>query len=295
VSAGPARRGGRPAVQLLLDAGNSRLKWRLLRGPRAGRVQAAPWGEGEPVRVALQAMRAAKRAGGKAGVARILACSVAGLARERAITRAARAAGLPDPQFIRSARQAAGVRNGYVDPWRLGADRWVALIGARLVHPGRALCLVDAGTALTVDLLDAAGVHRGGLLVPGPDMMVNALLGQTAGIRQRAGAGFAIKRGRPAGGGRAAGRPGPVFGRSTRAGLAAGALLAAAALVDRACAEARSELGLRPLLLLSGGAAPGIAPRLRTKARASDELVLVGLAALAGAVAAAPPARGEAG
>jgi len=277
-------------VQLLLDAGNSRLKWRLLRGPRPGRVQAVPWGEGEPVRVALQAMRAAKRAGGKAGVARILACSVAGVARERDIQRAARAAGLPEPQFIRSARRAAGVRNGYVDPWRLGADRWVALIGARIAHPGRALCVVDVGTALTVDLLDAGGVHRGGLLVPGPELMVEALLGQTAGIRQRAGRGFALQVGRR----HAAGSPpsaAPVFGRSTRDGLAAGALLAAAALIDRAWAEARSQLGLRPLLLLSGGAAPAVASRLRSKAQASEELVLVGLAALAGAL----PAHGEAG
>jgi type III pantothenate kinase len=225
-------------------------------------------------------MRVAARAGGKAGVARVLACSVVSLARERAITRAARAAGLPEPQFIRSARRAAGVRNGYVDPWRLGADRWVALVGARLARPGRALCIVDAGTALTIDLLDAKGVHQGGLLVPGPELMVDALLGQTAGIRKRAGAGFNRKAG--------LGKPGreqpAVFGRSTRDGLAAGALLAAAALIDRACLEARAQLGVRPLLLLSGGAAPAIAPLLRTRAQASEELVLAGLASLAGAL-----------
>jgi len=275
-------------VQLLLDAGNTRLKWRLLRGARAGRVRAEPWGEGEAVRVALKAMRSAARAGGRDGVVRILACSVAGAARERAIARAARAAGLPEPQFIRSSRRAAGVRNGYLEPWRLGADRWVALIGARLQHPGRALCIVDAGTALTIDLLDRAGAHRGGLLVPGPELMVRSLLESTSGISRRAGPRFSLSRAALARAGRSA-----VFGRSTRGGLASGALLAAAALVDRACAEARTTLGTPPLLLLSGGAASGIAPRLRTRVRLSDELVLAGLAALAGAASSALPAAGK--
>jgi type III pantothenate kinase len=269
-------------VQLLLDAGNTRLKWRLLRGTRAGRVRAEPWGEGAALAAARKVMQAATRAGGRAGVLRILACSVAGPARERALQRAARSAGLPQPQFIRSSRRAAGVRNGYLEPWRLGADRWVALIGARLAYPGRALCVVDAGTALTIDLLDAAGAHRGGLLLPGPELMVRSLLQSTSGIRRRAGPRFALPRG--------AARA-PVFGRSTRGGLASGALLAAAALVDRACAEARAQLGKTPILLLSGGAAAGVAARLRARATLHEELVLAGLAAFASAPPAAPESR----
>jgi type III pantothenate kinase len=273
-------------VQLLIDAGNSRLKWRLLRGTRPGRVQAVAWGQGPragtDARVAAALLRAAGRAAGRAQIARLLVCSVAGSAREQALAKAARAAGLPAPQFIRSRRRAAGVRNGYLESWRLGADRWVALIGARLQHPGRALCIVDVGTALTIDLLDAGGAHRGGLLVPGPELMVRTLLTATSGIRRRAGARFALLSGA---------RATPAFGRSTRSGLASGALLACAALIDRACREARSTLGKAPLLLLSGGAARSIAPRLRTRARLSEELVLAGLAALAGSLPAARQSR----
>src|SRR4029077_2103024 len=116
-----------------------------------------------------------------------------------------------------------GVRNGYAETWRLGADRWVAMLGAHARYPGRALWVVDVGTALTVDLLDEHGRHRGGLLVPGPALMVESLLRRTAGIRKRAGFG-ATAIGRRARAGFGAGRPiaAALFGRSTRAGLLAG-------------------------------------------------------------------------
>jgi type III pantothenate kinase len=166
--------------QLLIDAGNTRLKWATLRGARLGRTHALDWNARSMDRTARAVL--ATRA------ERVLVCSVAGAAFERALRRAARAAGKPSaPQFVRSTRRAAGVRNGYLETWRLGADRWVAMLGARALHPGRALCVVDVGTALTLDLLDAQGRHRGGLLVPGPTLMVDSLLNDTAGIRVRAG------------------------------------------------------------------------------------------------------------
>src|SRR4029077_11514362 len=143
-----------------------------------------------------------------------------------------RRSGNPPPQYIRSTRRTAGVRNGYVQTWRLGADRWGAMLGARPVFRGRALCVVDVGTALTLDLLDAHGHHRGGLLVPGPALMVESLLSNTAGIRQRAGSGLLR------GGNRR--RSAPVFARSTRAGLLAGSAVACAALIERALSEART-------------------------------------------------------
>ena len=273
----PARRraaapGGKAPLQLLVDAGNTRLKGCLLSGTRLQGVRAQPWARGGERRAADALLRAMRRAAGRRTVARLLACSVAGTTLERALRAAARDAGLPAPQFIRSARRGGGVRNGYAEAWRLGADRFIALVGARAQHPGRALLLVDAGTALTIDLVDAGGRHRGGLLVPGPELMVAALLGQTAGIRRRAGRLDVLA---------SAGKSAAPFGRSTRAGLASGALLACAALVERAAREARATLGAAPLLLLSGGAAAAIAPRLRLRARLEDRLVFAGLALLA--------------
>ena len=247
---------------LLIDAGNTRLKWASLRGARLGRAQALDWNARNMDRVARSVLRTKSE--------RVLICSVAGPAFERALRRAARAAGHRALQFVRSTRRAAGVRNGYLETWRLGADRWVAMLGARALYPARALCIVDVGTALTIDLMDARGRHRGGLIVPGPTLMVDALLNDTAGIRVRAGRDVRASR-----------RASAMFGRSTRAGLQGGSTMACAALIERALTEARRELKARPLLLLSGGGAAQVAPLLSVAHRHVGGLVLHGLALLA--------------
>ena len=255
--------------QLLIDAGNTRLKWAVLRGRRLGRTQAADWNERNLGSVTRTAFRGRFE--------RVLVCSVAGAVLEGALRRAARAAGLPAPQFIRSTRHAAGVRNGYVQTWRLGADRWVAMLGARHLHPGKTLCVVDIGTALTLDLLDAQGHHRGGLLTPGPTLMVDSLLKYTAGIRHSAGARLQRSRVRRT----VAARGSGLFGRSTRAGLLSGSALACAALIERALGEAWGEMAAKPKLLLAGGGAAQVASLLKVPHRRVDNLVLHGLALLA--------------
>jgi type III pantothenate kinase len=255
--------------RLLIDAGNSRIKWARLKGGRLGRVHAIEWSARNAGRAARAVLRGRYD--------KIVACSVAGPGLELALRRAARRGGNPAPQFIRSTRRAAGVRNGYAQTWRLGADRWVAMLGGRALYPGRALCVVDVGTALTLDLLDARGRHCGGLLTPGPGLMVELLLSRTAGIRRRAGL-------PPSGGSQARAmrkRPAVLFGRSTRAGLLAGSVLACAALIERALGAARDTVGARPKLLLAGGGARAVAALLRTPYVRSDHLVLQGLALLA--------------
>jgi type III pantothenate kinase len=257
-------------AQLLIDAGNTRLKYARLAGKRLGRVHAIDWSPRSLARATSRVLRGRFE--------RVLVCSVAGAALERGLLRAARLSGNPRPHYIRSTRRSAGVRNGYAQTWRLGADRWVGMLGARALYPGRALCIVGIGTALTIDLLDAHGKHRGGLLVPGPTLMVDALLSNTAGIRRRAGSLSAHN-----GGARRSGwlAGGSLFGRSTRAGLLAGSAVACAALIERALREARMELRGRPKLLLAGGGVRQVAPLLRVPHARVDHLVLHGLALLA--------------
>lgn len=253
-------------VQLLIDAGNTRLKYARLTNGRLGRVRAVDWNSRSVERVAQRVLRGR--------FDRILVCSVSGVRLERALATAARRYGNRRPQFIRSSRRSAGVRNGYAQTWRLGADRWVAMLGARALFPRRALCIVDVGTALTIDLLDAHGQHRGGLLVPGPTLMVESLLRNTAGIRRRAGAeALNAARRRHAGA--------TLFGRSTRAGLFAGSTMACAALIERALQEARVSLPGRPRLLLAGGAAPLLEEHMRAAYTRAEHLVLHGLQLLA--------------
>jgi type III pantothenate kinase len=253
---------------LLVDLGNTRIKWARL-GPRGpGRMRAAAhqgWTRADFVRALFGPAAAAR--GRAATQLRVLAVSVAAEPVQRRFAAAVRAATGSAPLFCRSERESCGVRNGYRDVWRLGADRWVALLGARQCAPRAAVCVVDIGTATTIDLLTADGRHRGGAILPGPQLMVDALLRDTGGIRRRAS-------------GRAAADT--AFARDTAAALRAGAVLATTGAIERALREARRQSpGRRPKLLLTGGAAEMIAAQLGLPHELAPDLVLRGLAALA--------------
>lgn len=266
---------------LLVDLGNTRIKWARLGAAGPGRMRAAAhrgWRSADFVRALFPAARGmpaatfrGRRGADRPGARRlveVVAVSVAAPAIERRFVAAVRAATGAAPRFCRSERAAGGVRNGYRDVWRLGADRWVAMVGARACGGRRAVCVVDIGTATTIDLIDAAGRHRGGAILPGPDLMVAALLRDTGGIRRRAQS--SRRRGAAVS-----------FARDTAAALRAGAALATAGAIERAWRDAGRKLGGRPQLLLTGGAAPAIAARLAPRHRLLPDLVLRGVAVLA--------------
>ena len=269
---------------LLVDIGNTRVKWALWKNGRLGRQQAAAhdaWTEkdferalfqGYRMRASLPRTPSRKRGGRNAArpaaadtLERIIVVSVAGIKIERQLTRTAQAGCRLKPEFVRTQRRLGGVTTLYREPWRLGADRFVAAIGGHHLAGERAVCVVDIGTAMTIDLVDARGRHRGGAIVPGPRLMVESLLKDTSGIQRRAG-------------GRAAGRS--VIARDTRAAVEQGARYATAAVIDRVVAEARGTLGASPLVLLTGGAAANVQRLIRTRHRLVPDLVLRGLAQL---------------
>jgi type III pantothenate kinase len=245
---------------LLIDIGNTRIKWARFDGELLGRQRAAVhsgWGGEDYARRVIGSGRRLDR---------ILVASVAGARVDRSLVLAARRARAPAPEFVVSQRRAAGVTSGYLEPWRWGVDRFFAAIGAYHLAKGRAVCVVGVGTAMTIDLVDAAGRHRGGAIIPAPTLMVDTLLKNTDGIRRRAQGG--------AGGGNS------LFGRSTRAALVQGSRYAAAALIDRAVGEARALVrGRSPLVVVTGGGAPSVQPLVRSACVSVPDLVLRGLAA----------------
>ena len=255
-------------IALLVDLGNTRIKWARLTARGLGAQHAAAhagWSEADFRRRLFGGAAARKR--GAAARPRLLAVSVAASAVHRRFLRAARSAGY-SPEVVAPLRRAGGVTNGYREVWRLGADRWVALIGAHALEPrARARCVVDVGTAVTIDLLDARGRHRGGAIIPGPDLMVASLLAGTGGIRRRAG--------------HRVPQAASLFARGTQQGLVGGARHAVAGVIDRAMLLAQAHLRGRPELILTGGAAPGAARDLWSPYRLVPDLVLRGLAALA--------------
>jgi len=247
-------------TQLLIDIGNSRIKWCVARGARRALQRVLPLtgtGSAAFARIA----RAAR------GATAVIAVCVAGDARERALARALRTAGLPAPRFIRSSAAAAGLRNSYREAWRLGADRWVAAIGAwHDAGQRRAVCVIDIGTATTVDVVDAWGRHQGGLITPGPELMQRALLTGTRGIARRARGGARITS--------------ATLARDTATAIQLGAHQATAALIERAATDARRAHGPRTVIYLTGGGAPAVQPLLRVRVQACPDLVLRGLAVL---------------
>ena len=249
---------------LLVDIGNTRVKWARLKAGRLGRGGAIAH-QGRPGAMASLLRRVPR------DVERVLAVSVAGGKLDAALATAVRKRLGLRVEFVASTRKAGGVSNGYRDVWRLGADRWVAAIGAHAVANSRPVLLAMAGTALTIDLVTASGRHRGGAIIPGPTAMVASLLSGTNGIRRRAGGLRAQDL-------RTKGRR--LFADNTASALAAGSQFAAAAFIDRAFLEATRAMGARPLLLLSGGGAPALRRHLRSPVRVLPALVLHGLAAL---------------
>jgi type III pantothenate kinase len=247
---------------LLVDIGNTRVKWATLHGARQGRMQAAAH---EDSGLALRALvRDAPR-----DVGRVIVVSVVDEALSRVLDAAAHRRFGIAPEYIPSTRSAGGVTNSYRDTWRLGADRWVSAIGAHALASGRAVVIANVGTALTIDAVTAAGRHRGGAIIPGPRVMVDSLLAGTHGIRRRAQGNEASVR--------------SLFATDTASALAAGARFAAAALIDRAVAEAGRAMRGRPVLFLTGGAAPILKRHLESRARWVPDLVLRGLAVFAAA------------
>lgn len=244
-------------TELLIDIGNTRIKWALLSNGKLSRQEATPHAKWTPMDFQRRVLQSAP------GIERILVVSVASEVVNKTITEVAQRSLKLTPEFFVSARAVGGVTTRYFDPWRLGVDRFAAVIGAHARAKKRAACVIDAGTAITIDLVDSKGLHRGGAIVPGPELMVKSLLKNTTGIETRA-----------HGGSRGKG----VFARETSAAIEQGAAYAAAAVVDRAVIEARTALRNAPLVYLTGGAAKQIHPLLHSTHVSIPDLVLRGLA-----------------
>lgn len=253
---------------LLFDAGNSRFKWAVVHDGRLTPQRAAPRSQLPAFASWLERAPAIDRAVG---------VNVAGTPVERFLRATLRKAGGPRPEFITSTRQAAGVRNAYARPERLGADRWAAAVAAwHRAGCYRTVCAVSIGTALTLDLVDQDGHHRGGLIAPGPTLMLDGLMGRTADIANRAALDARGGR-RPAGV-----RPlVPPLTGATRSAIDEGCLAAAAGFIDRTVNQLTRSLKVRPVVFITGGASAPVIERIRSACRPCDELVLRGVAAIA--------------
>ena len=246
---------------LLIDVGNTRLKWGVLEDGgirRTGHISHTNIREAGLAALTSKLPR---------GVDAAMASNVAGTSFA---TRLAGVIGLHcgcDVHFARSERSACGVTNGYRLPRRLGVDRWVAMIGAWAEF--RKPCLVvDAGTAVTIDAIGRDGQHIGGQILPGVALMREALAGNTSELPK-----VAARSAKSASGT-------DMFGNSTAAAITHGTFAAVVGAIEHAVAGMREGGVRKPTVVLTGGDASRILTALGGAPSHRPHLVLQGLAEL---------------
>jgi len=248
-------------MTLLVDVGNTRIKWATLAGGKLERRGSAVH------RGALDAALAELEGQLPKSAPRVIAANVAGdvvAAKLRTLVATRPNSAL---ELVAVSPERFGVRCAYADPKRLGVDRWVAVLAAHHAARGAA-CVVNAGTAVTFDAVAKDGAHLGGLIFPGAALLAAALDRNTSdiGATPRAGA---VPQGLE------------LLGRSTAAAVGNAAWLALAAAIDRAASTVARSLGTRPTVYLAGGDAAALRGWLETPVEERADLVLEGLALFA--------------
>jgi len=234
-------------VLLLIDAGNTRVKWALAEAGAAPGVWIA---SGAVAHADLNHLPASWQ---RHRIDRALVANVAGARLRDQLQLMIPTTAI---EWFTSSAQFDGMKNAYRHPARLGCDRFAAALGARALAPGKAIIVATCGTATTIDAVSADGHFLGGMILPGLGLMAAALARNTAQLPQ-VDAGRAL----PAG-----------FADNTDDAILSGCLAAQAGAIERACALHRAEL-----CIVSGGAAPYIAPQLAVAHRMVDNIVLTGL------------------
>ncbi|MDH4216180.1 MAG: type III pantothenate kinase [Gallionella sp.] len=236
-------------MKLLIDAGNTRIKWALADGAdwlRSGVLPVAQAGELPGLFADLQ------------GAPQIWVSNVAGeqVAQHIRNIGAGQQAQL---RFVLAREQQCGVRNGYTSPAQLGSDRWAALIAAWHLVQGKCL-VVGSGTAITIDALSGQGEFLGGLILPGVELMQRSLVAATDQLKS-----VQLKPEQ---------RKYVQFPLNTADALFSGAIQAACGAIQRQHALL-GDAGAP--VLLSGGAAAILQENLNLPLRVVDNLVLQGL------------------
>ena len=251
---------------LALDIGNTRLKWAAYDAAHPGatllaqgaeflenidRLADGPWDALAPP-------------------ASMLGCVVAGEGVKRRVQEQMEQMAQWDisPNWVVANEAEAGLTNGYDFPTRLGADRWIAMIGAhhRMLAqgPARPMVVVMVGTAVTVEAVDATGRFLGGLILPGHGIMLRALESGTAGLHVPTGE---VRE----------------FPTNTSDALTSGGTYAIAGAVERMVQHVRQHCGAEPKCIMTGGAGWKMAPSMSVPFELVDSLIFDGLLEIAGA------------
>lgn len=242
-------------MRLLIDIGNTRLKWALLANGELLKQHALVYQE------ELLSEQLAQRWSKLTPPTGIHIVSVASKEVVQNVIEWVTQRWACPVDEIKSGIRCGKVVNGYTRPESLGVDRWAAIISAYETTCS-AVCVVDCGTAITCDLVDSHGNHLGGAILPGLEMLRNALMENTAGIQQI----------------RDSSRITTLWGRDTESCINVGRIQASVGLIERMVLQARNQLEEPVMTVLTGGDAAVLLPWLSFPCRYEADLVLQGVA-----------------
>ena len=246
---------------MVLDVGNTRLKWAVYAAPKPG---TRPMAQGAQFLENIEKL-AENDWANLPEPEWMVGCIVAGDGVKRRVQEQLELWNV-SPQWVVSSAAEAGLTNGYDHPARLGSDRWVAMIGARqrllAQGPPRPCVVVMVGTAVTVEAIDATGRFLGGIILPGHGIMLRALESGTAGLHVPTGEVHP-------------------FPTNTSDALTSGGTFAIAGAVQRMVDNLRQHTHAEPHVYMTGGAGWKMAPSMSVPCEQVDSLIFDGLLEIA--------------
>lgn len=249
---------------LLIDAGNTLIKWALVKVGSPSSFEHPSWlDSGEiPHNEVENILKICRNLPSTSVIKRIIISNVAGQAFHEHLLSLINTL-CPEPPTVEcfaSSPYLAGVTNRYSEFSQLGSDRFASLIGARTLFPNKNLVIATCGTATTIDTLTADGIFIGGMILPGLRLMAASLVKNTALLPDIGQMTEDI----------------PAFATDTITAIRNGCMTAQAGAIEHAVTIHGRQLN-DVKCVLSGGAAKLILPYLSIPAQIVDNLVLVGL------------------
>jgi type III pantothenate kinase len=243
-----------PQPVLLIDAGNTRIKWVY---EIDGELIPETAGNANPDDFEDALLRLDRPE-------QVVICSVMAPDRTTQLANDCEQQWRVPVEVLESTGVAAGVTNAYENPGQLGTDRWVAIIGAVLTH-GRPVIVMDLGTATTLDAVDDSGQHLGGVIFPGPALMERSLTDATR-LSTRSGDQnfdgwdqFTAQSSED-------GAEADLLATNSGHAVANGIQAAQAGALAQFCKSVHSRFESTPCIVITGGAGKGIMPLLESVA-----------------------------